>query len=69
MLSPRSGLPVPDPDLAYTRMVQHTKDCTDCLIGRECAESLALLKAWGDADVDMAVIEADLDAQLKSLME
>ncbi len=65
MLSPRNGLPLPDPDLCYARMVAHTKACVDCQLGRPCADGAALLKTWGDADRDLQIIEADLDAQLR----
>jgi len=65
MLSPRTGLPVPDPDLLYARMAQHTKDCVACQGGQQCTEASDLLRAWFTADGEMAVIEADLDAQLR----
>lgn len=63
MLSPRTGLPIPDPDAAYDAMTMHVEKCLTCHTGDACPEGEALRKVWGDAQTDLALIEAELDAQ------
>lgn len=69
MLSPRTGLPIPDPDRAYDDMTTHIARCLTCHTGDACAEGEALRKVWGEAQTDLALIEAELDAQAQDLSE
>ena len=69
MLSPRSGLLIPDPELAYAQMTAHAQRCDACLRGVDCPVGMALRKTWAEADMDLAIIEAELDDQAQDLAD